>query len=125
MAKDQLVLRLYFEPQLYELARLVNYGGIRDRDLEPGIKELSGRYGGDRVAQALFELTTKDEKSGVITLRPHVRKLCWQLLGPPPEHPEYARYYETNKRNPPENHQPPKAEEPSPAPRKGRKRRQP
>ena len=118
-------MRLYFEPQLYELARLVNYGGVRERDLEPGIKELSGRYGQDRVAQALFELTVKDEKSGVVTLRPHVRKLCWQLLGPPPEHPEYARYYETNKRTPPENHQPPRAEGNGPAAKKGRKRRRP
>jgi hypothetical protein len=105
-----LVLRLYFEAALYELARIVNYGGIRDEDLDERLKELSKIHGDIEVRMARFELTEQSEKSpGVTTLRPHVRKLCYQLLGPPPEDPEYEQYYQVNRRTPPDNHRPPEA----------------
>jgi hypothetical protein len=117
-----LVLRLYLEPALYELARVVNYGGIKDEDFDERLKELAKAHASAEVRLAGFELTEKNEKCpGVTVLRPHVRKLCYQLLGPPPEDPEYELYYRINKRTPPENHRPP-TDAPKPKARKRGKR---
>ncbi len=118
--KDPLSVRLYFEEPLYELVRVVGYGGIRSDELDEKLKELIARHGGDVVASAFHELTQESPAAADVTvLKPHVRKLAWQLLGPPPEHPEYGRYWEG--RTPPENHQPPKAKEPPKAKRARKK----
>jgi hypothetical protein len=119
MAKEPLGVRLYFQAHLHELAQLVSYGGIRSSALKEKLPGLEAAHGARKVAEALSELTVTDEKAGVVSLTPQARKACWQLLGPPPEHPGYARYYEVNGRTPPENHQPPRPPAPSAKRRKG------
>lgn len=118
MTKEEpLALRLNRVPVLYELARAVSYGGKRPGQLKEKCAELSGRYGDTAVMMAMHELTMLDPKTNLTVLRPEARKLCWQLLGPPPEHPDYQDYYTVNKRTPPAEHQPPPPEE-EPAPKK-------
>lgn len=124
MTKQPLLIRLYYQPCLTELARFVSYGGRRDKDVKGKCDELRSRFGDQQVTLAVRELTVKDEKSGLTVLRPNVRKLCWQLLGPQPEHPEYESYWAHKRREPPAEHQPPGPEEDAkPAPkRRGRGR---
>jgi hypothetical protein len=76
-------LRLYFQAHLYELARVVSYGGVRVADLKEKVHELEARFGAARVAEALAELTVTDEAAGVVRLSAEARKACWQLLGQP------------------------------------------
>ena len=94
MAKDSLSIRLCFTPWLAEFARIVRYDGIGEDDLREELKPLAEKYGEDKVALALQELTMTDEKMHWVTLTAAARKACWQVLGPPPEHPEFERYWE-------------------------------
>jgi hypothetical protein len=121
--KEPLCLRLFREPQLYELARFVSYGGRRDKKLKAKCEEMREQHTGNKVMWALVELTTKDEKTGLTVLKPDVRKLCRGLLGPAPEDDDYERYYAVNERTPPPEHQPPAPEvEPEAKPVKNRGR---
>jgi hypothetical protein len=77
--------RLYFQPAMYEVARAVGYTGTAPDDLRKRLKSLAKTYGDGKIALAVSELTQTDEKTKRTVLRSHVRALCWQLLGPPPE----------------------------------------
>jgi hypothetical protein len=57
--------------------------------MRPLVKQLCGAYGEQKVAAALTELTLMEKDTNRTVLRPEVRKLCWGLLGPPPEHPRH------------------------------------
>jgi hypothetical protein len=83
--EEHLINRPYRQPALYELARAVGYAGRAEGDLRAGCDEPRQRVGEQKVVLALHELTTRDEGSGLMVLRPEVRKLCHQLLGPDPE----------------------------------------
>jgi hypothetical protein len=121
--KEPLHLRLYFRPALAELARFVSYGGKRESDVWARWQELRARFGDNKVKGAVEELTVRDVKSGLTVLRPEVRRLCGQLLGPAPEDPGYEDYWRQSGRTPPADHQPPPPGEESPAsPRRGRGR---
>lgn len=123
MTKEPLSIRLYFQPHLHELARYISYGGKHEKDVKEKCDELRSRHGDQKVMWAVHELTTKDEKTGLTVLRPEVRKICKQLLGPAPEDDDYARFWEVNRRTPPLEHQPPGPEEEAkPAKKRGRSR---
>ncbi len=88
MAKVQpLYLRLYSQPHLVALVRLVGYRGLPVPEAKEQLKHLSARYGEARMKEAAREViqvdTTLDPP--VARLNEAVRKLAWQLLGPPPE----------------------------------------
>lgn len=108
MRKEPLYARINREPALDELARAVNYGGCSAGSLREEMAELSQRYGSDAVALAFSELTMTDPTTQLTILKPHVRKLCSQIMGPPPEDPYYQRYWEG--RTPPASHRPPRDE---------------
>jgi hypothetical protein len=106
MRQESLSTRLYITPAYYELARAVSYGGVRTKALKAVLEELSQKYGAGLVRKAFYELLIEDAQTGLTTLRSYVRKLCSQLLGPPPESPDYEFYWEGRVK--PANHQPPK-----------------
>jgi len=84
--------RLYHDECWIELARLVGYAGLTYRDLITRSEPLRQKFGNQRVDSATYQLTTFEGQMTVnpkpladVQLRPEIRKLCWQLLGPPPE----------------------------------------
>jgi hypothetical protein len=97
MSKDQpLWHRLYFDAAYTEVARLIGYAGFQYRELADKLEPLYRRFGKAKVESVVYHLTVFDGQMtvkppplGQVMLRPDVRKLCWQLLGPPPEHPQY------------------------------------
>ena len=89
MSQKPLVLRLYSEPHLYELARAVGYGGKSDAEMRPLVKKLIAAHGALKLSEALQELTVMERETNRTVLLPHVRKMCFQLLGPAPEHPRH------------------------------------
>lgn len=119
MAKEALDSKLYWIPAYHELARFISYGGKRTKDVKEKCDELRKQFGDEKVMWALHELTTTDEQTGLTVLRPEARKLSRQLLGPPPEDPDYENYWRINRREPPPDHQPPgPEEEEAPKPKK-------
>jgi hypothetical protein len=106
-----------------ELVRFVSYGGRLPTQMRKKTAELTEKYGDKAVMDALVSLTTWSDDKRLTVLRPDVRPQCRGLLGPPPEDPNYASYYEINRRKPPPEHQPPvDAEESDKQPKKGRRR---
>lgn len=89
MAPAPLNYRLYTQPHLYQLARAVGYEGKSDAEMRPLVKKLIAVHGADKIAEALQELTVMERDSNRTVLVPYVRKLCFQLLGPAPEHPRH------------------------------------
>jgi hypothetical protein len=80
--------RLYFHRPLTETARLIGYSGIDTIDFWKKASKLGLPAG--QVNSALDELTQPGERpKGRLALTPQAAKLCWQLLGPPPGHPDY------------------------------------
>jgi hypothetical protein len=94
-----LVMRLYQRPPLAELARLVGYDGIQLAELQAKVEPLGAAHGKGVVQAAFDEIAYIDNTASppVARLKVHVRPLCFQLLGPPPEHPEHRRFYPDGK----------------------------
>ena len=88
MAREQpLSVRLYFHPHLYELARALGYQGLPVPAAREKLRALADKYGKAKMRAASKELVRIDPSTDPPTarLKDDVRKLCWQLLGPPPE----------------------------------------
>ena len=88
MKKAQpLYLRLYREPHLIALVRLLGYEGLPAPEAKERLRPLNEQYGEARMREAVQELvqidTSRDPPQA--RLAEPVRKLAWQLLGPPPE----------------------------------------
>lgn len=87
--------RLYFSEVHTEVARIVGYAGFPQDQLEEKLKDIVERFGRKKIQEVCSELITlhfkgKEKPSGrredaEVRLKEDVRKLCWQLLGPPPE----------------------------------------
>src|SRR5262245_59200662 len=93
MQEKPLILRLYQESVLYETARVIGYDGVAPGEIRERVKPLEDGFGQARVEAALRLLTTYQVPGADrVRLREHVRKLCFQLLGPPPEHPEFEHF---------------------------------
>jgi hypothetical protein len=88
MAREQpLSVRLYFQPHLYELVRAIGYQGLPVPAAKEKVRALAEKYGKDKMRAGSRELVRIDPSTDPPTarLKDDVRKLCWQLLGPPPE----------------------------------------
>jgi hypothetical protein len=79
-----LYIRLYREAHLFELARIVGYDGLPEEERDKALPLLE-KYGRQKMDEAQRLLLDNDKDAKRYTLKPDVRKLCWQLLGPPPE----------------------------------------
>jgi hypothetical protein len=88
MTKEQpLYLRLYRQPQYYELARIVGYAGLSVSEAQVQSEPLLKQYGATEMNRVSQELLDIDQSATPPTarLKAAVRQLCWQLLGPPLE----------------------------------------
>ena len=83
MAKEPLVMRIYFEAVYTDLARAVNYLGYPARSLADHVRPLTQKYGVKKVSEALIALCTFEGNR--VMLNREARPRCGQLLGPPPE----------------------------------------
>ena len=90
--------RLYTDEVFIEFVRLIGYQGCTYRDMIARIEPLCKKFGNERLSSATYFLVTfEGDKTcnpkplAQVSLRPDVRKLCFQLLGPPPE--DWDRYY--------------------------------
>ena len=93
--KVPLYMKLYFQEVYSEIARIIGYAGFPHDQLEEKMKDLVDRFGRKRIQEVCSDLITlqfngKEKRSGrredaEVRLKEDVRKLCWQLLGPPPE----------------------------------------
>jgi hypothetical protein len=97
--------RLYEEREWYELARAIGYEGCTYRQLNEKIEELGKHFDKRKLESAAYHLVTFEGQMTVkpkplvkVEFRSEIRKLCWQLLGPPPEHPDYARAHPDAKK---------------------------
>jgi hypothetical protein len=87
MRKPQpLYIRLYYEPHLVALVRLIGYQGLPVPEAKELLKPLNAQYGEDKMKAAAREIlrvdTAQDPPQALLTET--ARKLAWQLLGPPP-----------------------------------------
>jgi hypothetical protein len=82
-----LYLRLYNEPHLIALVRLLGYPGLPAPEARERLKPLNEQYGEERMKAAVRELVevVAAQDQPVVRLTERARKLAWQLLGPPPE----------------------------------------
>src|SRR5262245_58985232 len=120
MKEKPLILRLYQEPARYETARAIGYEGVPASEIRERVKPLEGRLGQAKVEAALLLLTTYQVPGADrVRLREHVRKIRFQLLGPPPEHPEFEHFKSPDPWVPSWARVP----EPTPAKPKGTKKR--
>jgi hypothetical protein len=108
MANEKsLGMRLYTDALLTEVARTVGYVGFPARELATRLGELARRFGAHRLAAALVEIATF--AGNRVMLKPLPRKLCWGLLGPPPE--RWSEWYThpdgTPRERPPGREKPP------------------
>jgi hypothetical protein len=97
--QPSLLLRLAFDPAYYEAARIIGYGGIDMAAFWEQAKQLSILP--ETIRHAVYDLTRYDKREGKpprYELNEPVRRLCWQLLGPPPEHPLFAEMEEQRRR---------------------------
>jgi hypothetical protein len=86
---------MYFWPEFSDLVTRVGYGTITYRELTAIIEELGQRHGKAKVESAAYycttfegQMTSNPKPLAEVTLRAEVRKLAWQLLGPPPGYSE-------------------------------------
>jgi hypothetical protein len=100
MKEKPLWWRLYNDPAYVAVARSIGYQGCTVRDLGQKIEDLSRQFDKHRVQSAVYHLATFDGQMtcnppqlAKVELRAHVRQLCWQLLGVPPDHPDYASFH--------------------------------
>jgi hypothetical protein len=92
MPRQPLHIRLYTEPALYKAARIIGYDGVTMSDFWAQAKKLDVPQ--DQILPAVYDLTRGDkreEKPPRYELSAPARQACWQLLGPPPEHPWHGR----------------------------------
>jgi hypothetical protein len=95
----QLMLRIGFQPAYYEAARIIGYSGCLMSDFWEKAKQLDIPQ--DKLLPAVYDLTRADKREQHpprYELNEPARKLCWQVLGPPPEHSLYAEMEEQRKR---------------------------
>ena len=80
--KFPLSVRIYYDPPLTELVRLIKYDTLPLENARDRLAPLAERYGRDAMNRAAKQALDMDEHE--VRLTPEVRKAAWQLLGPPP-----------------------------------------
>ncbi len=80
-----LYIRMYTQPHLVALVRLLGYRGLPVPEAKERLRALSAEYGKERMQAAARELVEIDRAQDppVARLTEEVRRLAWQLLGPP------------------------------------------
>lgn len=85
--------RIYCDPVYTAVAREIGYQGCLYRDLLQKIETLSTQFDKVKVESAVYHLaifegqmTVNPKPLAEVKLRDEARKLCWQLLGYPPEY---------------------------------------
>src|SRR5262245_12058462 len=98
--------RIYQDEVYTEDCRLIGYLGCQYRELWDKLTPAIDRHGQQRVESATAHLLTYDKQFTVnqpplaqVQLRAEVRRLCMQLLGPPPE--KWDEFYSTVTAPPP------------------------
>src|SRR6266436_8945951 len=85
-AKVKLLGKMYTLKHWIELIRLIGYQSVPMDKARQAIAPLAGQYGKEPVASAcevLVEIFTQD-KDAFARLKPHVRRMAFQMLGPEP-----------------------------------------
>jgi hypothetical protein len=90
--KAPLWQKLYSRPQYTDVARMIGYAGLDLPEAQQKAQELITKYGKEKVKQASDDLLQFSES--FVRLTTEARKLCWQLLGPPPEYTPIDMYAE-------------------------------
>ena len=81
--KFPLSVRIYYEPPLTDLVRLIGYTTLPLEEARERLAPLAEKYGRDRMNAAAKAVLDMDEQE--VRLNPVSRKAAWQLLGPPPQ----------------------------------------
>jgi hypothetical protein len=93
--KERLDLRLYFDPAYAETAKAIGYAGLSLPAAKKKIETLAKRFPREKLVTVIEEIARIDgpngtTEEGAVYLTAETKKLCWQLLGPPPGHPDHA-----------------------------------
>ncbi len=82
--RQPLCVRLYFEPHLTELVRLIGYEELPVPVAKERMAPLVEKYGKERINAAIKEVFEIDgaHQPPRARLNSAVRKAAWQLLGP-------------------------------------------
>jgi hypothetical protein len=99
MPKQPLALRIHTDPAYAELVRIVGYQGTAYPFGREEAERLNAKYGTEKMAAAAEELLDRDTAEHFARLKPGVRLLCRQLLGPTPD--ERAGFYDGVEKPPP------------------------
>ena len=113
--KEKLLLQMYRLTHWIELIRLFGYQTLPMDKARQAIKPIAEKFGKEPVAaacEALVEISTPD-KEPVARLKPHIRRMAFQILGPEPTtEPAVATALQPAPPDPPPSKEPPKRKEP-------------
>ncbi|MBX9681587.1 MAG: hypothetical protein K2X38_22760 [Gemmataceae bacterium] len=85
-AKEKLLLQMYSRKHWIELIRLFRYQTLPMEQARKEIEPLAKEFGKESMAaacEALIEIATPGKET-VARLKPHVRRMAYQMLGPEP-----------------------------------------
>jgi hypothetical protein len=85
-AKEKLLLQMYRLAHWIELIRLFGYQTLPMEQARQAIKPIADKFGKEPVAEAceaMVEISSPD-KEPVARLKPHIRRMAFQILGPEP-----------------------------------------
>lgn len=79
--------KLYYLPHYFELVRILGYDGLPAPEAVERARPLLEKYGKATMDQVSRDIVRLDDRTDPPTARlsAEARKLCRQLLGPPPE----------------------------------------
>jgi hypothetical protein len=84
--KEKLLQQMYSLPHWIAIVRLFAYETLPMDQARKAIKPIAEEYGKDKVAQACETLVEiVPEKEPFARLKTHIRRMAFQILGPPPE----------------------------------------
>src|SRR5438309_643497 len=87
-AKKQapLYMRMYFQEIYIELVRFIGYGGKHLDEARSFVRDLAAKHGREKAMEVGEEVVIIDQESKppMVHLKNEVRKLAFQMLGPPP-----------------------------------------
>ena len=85
-AKEELLRQMYSRAHWIELIRLIGYQAVPMDKARQAIKPLAEQYGKEPMAiacEVMVEIFTQD-KEAFARLKPHIRRMAFQILGPEP-----------------------------------------
>lgn len=110
MSKEKPLHEKIYQSELYmTIIRFVGYRGTTYRDLSEKIEEWKRQFHYADVCPAVYQMVTYDGDNRInvkplehVILRPEIRKLAWQFLGPPPE--QFDTFYRYGNGEPTPEH---------------------